>query len=55
MKPILIILALTFSTTAAFPHPGRTDSKGGHKQNGKYHLHKKPADPAKKDAPKKKK
>ena len=59
MKTILLLIALAFTATAAFPHPGKTDAKGGHTDasTGKYHLHKKPdaKKDAKKDAPKKKK
>jgi hypothetical protein len=53
MNKILLLLALSFTTTVAFAHPGNTDAKGGHvdKETGKYHVHKKPD--AKKDEPKK--
>lgn len=55
MKTTLLLIAIAFTTTAAFTHPGKTDAKGGHtdSKTGKYHLHKKPD--AKKDEPKKKK
>ena len=58
MKTILLILTATCFTISALAHPGRTDAKGGHTQNGKYHVHKKPEakkPEAKKTAPPKKK
>lgn len=48
MKKRVYVLAITFAlifTSLTFAHPGRTDSKGGHKDNknksglGSYHYH----------------
>ena len=57
MKSILILLVVTFTAATISAHPGKTDAKGGHvdSKTGRYHLHKKPDAPSKKDVPKKKK
>ena len=53
MKQLLILLVATFTTTAAFTHPGATDKNGWHtdSKTGKRHQHPKPE--AKKEEPKK--
>lgn len=53
MQRTLLLLALTFTATAAFTHPGKTDSNGWHTdtKTGLRHQHPKPD--AKKEEPKK--
>lgn len=53
MKSLLTLLAIAFTTTAAYTHPGKTDANGWHtdSKTGQRHQHPKPD--AKKDEAKK--